>query len=404
MQNTESGNPSPDRAESMDTAWRRQVEEIECAAAGTAPPKAGETTRRLAEMRGRARRLIYTGDEELAPAAPSRAVTDEEAAGVPGDLKRLPPRALHRLDVALAAVRHSAVESCFYNLQLYAGMLAGGGAPTDIEAKLTRALEGVEPAAARIEVFLSDRVLSLAPVQEVFPEEAARAREALASLREIKERMDQSIAHANRIDDATSRPIPLASDGRAIQARIEQTTGALARMQARVDDRRVELASLLCAAAEAERPRIEAAGIRLTTSLQRVADARLFLDPATLTDAVAETLRNAVRHGFGGKADADRKPAGEICLTADWADAGRRVARVTIADNGDGVAPADLPQLARRGFSTGGTGEGLALVRRVIEEEHLGRFHVESRPGEGTNVLFELSIKADLAMIEPKGV
>lgn len=66
---------------------------------------------------------------------------------------------------------------------------------------------------------------------------------------------------------------------------------------------------------------------------------------------------------------------------------------VTIADNGSGIDPKDLPQIFEPFFTTkpSGTGLGLAVVQGIIRE-HGGRIDVESQPGQGTRVRISLPI------------
>ena len=67
--------------------------------------------------------------------------------------------------------------------------------------------------------------------------------------------------------------------------------------------------------------------------------------------------------------------------------------RVTIADNGAGINPQDLPHIFEPFFTTKptGTGLGLAVVHGIIKE-HSGRITVESHPGQGTRVTLTLPI------------
>ena len=86
-------------------------------------------------------------------------------------------------------------------------------------------------------------------------------------------------------------------------------------------------------------------------------------DPALLTRAIANILRNAAIHAG---------PSAQVSITAithaDTID-------LTISDNGPGVAPAELPRLFEpvyrpersRSRDTGGCGLGLAIVRSAIE-------------------------------------
>jgi two-component system sensor histidine kinase HydH len=71
---------------------------------------------------------------------------------------------------------------------------------------------------------------------------------------------------------------------------------------------------------------------------------------------------------------------------------GRRL-RVWVADTGEGIAAGDLGQVFEPFFSTkvGGSGLGLALVHRIVQE-HGGEIAVRSTPGTGTT--FTLSLPA----------
>jgi signal transduction histidine kinase len=61
------------------------------------------------------------------------------------------------------------------------------------------------------------------------------------------------------------------------------------------------------------------------------------------------------------------------------------VAAVTVTDTGRGIAPEYLPSIFRPFFTTkgNGTGLGLSLARRIVEE-HRGRIEVTSEVGKGT--------------------
>jgi signal transduction histidine kinase len=58
---------------------------------------------------------------------------------------------------------------------------------------------------------------------------------------------------------------------------------------------------------------------------------------------------------------------------------------VTVADDGPGIAPADLPLIFEPFFTRkgAGTGLGLSITQRIVQEHH-GRINVSSAPGEGT--------------------
>jgi len=75
------------------------------------------------------------------------------------------------------------------------------------------------------------------------------------------------------------------------------------------------------------------------------------------------------------------------------------VARLSVADEGDGIAPEHLPRLTERFFradpgrsrAIGGTGLGLAIVKHIVER-HKGRLDIASTLGVGTTVTVELPL------------
>jgi signal transduction histidine kinase len=81
---------------------------------------------------------------------------------------------------------------------------------------------------------------------------------------------------------------------------------------------------------------------------------------------------------------------GRIEVVVDGTDRG---ARVAVSDDGPGVPAEIRGQLFEPGVSTktGGWGIGLALARRIVEQQHGGR--VSFHPGEGgTGSVFVLEL------------
>ncbi len=66
---------------------------------------------------------------------------------------------------------------------------------------------------------------------------------------------------------------------------------------------------------------------------------------------------------------------------------------VSVADNGSGITPKDLPHVFEPFYTTksNGTGLGLAVVHGIIKE-HGGRIEVNSQPGQGTTMRLYLPI------------
>ena len=75
--------------------------------------------------------------------------------------------------------------------------------------------------------------------------------------------------------------------------------------------------------------------------------------------------------------------------------------RITVRDEGEGIAPEHLPRLTERFYrvdtgrsrSMGGTGLGLAIVKHIVER-HRGHLEISSRQGIGTSISFQLPTHA----------
>lgn len=72
----------------------------------------------------------------------------------------------------------------------------------------------------------------------------------------------------------------------------------------------------------------------------------------------------------------------------------QRMVRIRISDSGTGIKPENMPRLFEPFFTTkrNGTGLGLAVTRRIVEE-HNGAINVESQPGKGTTFTILLPAK-----------
>ncbi|MFN3988666.1 MAG: sensor histidine kinase [Erythrobacter sp.] len=116
-------------------------------------------------------------------------------------------------------------------------------------------------------------------------------------------------------------------------------------------------------------------------------------DLAQLEQVVRNLVDNAFKYGSAGT---------PVAVTLDLAR--EREARITVADQGEGIAPEQLPHLTRRFYRTdpgrsrasGGTGLGLAIVKHIVER-HRGRLDITSELGQGTRV----AVRLPLAEPEP---
>jgi signal transduction histidine kinase len=119
--------------------------------------------------------------------------------------------------------------------------------------------------------------------------------------------------------------------------------------------------------------------VRLEPDLPQVS-----ADPVALRRILENVVRNAVESLRGGR--------GTVTVAAEPLDGGSaRWVRITIRDDGCGMAEEQLERASDDFFTTkqGGTGLGLSIVRRLVMDLH-GRMSLESRPGQGTTVRVDL--------------
>jgi two-component system phosphate regulon sensor histidine kinase PhoR len=103
-------------------------------------------------------------------------------------------------------------------------------------------------------------------------------------------------------------------------------------------------------------------------------------DRAQLSQVVHNLIGNAMKYGRAGTPVITRLRRDQTGMV-----------RLSVADEGDGVAPEHLPRLTERFYrvdagrsrALGGTGLGLAIVKHIIER-HRGRFDITSTVGKGT--------------------
>lgn len=129
----------------------------------------------------------------------------------------------------------------------------------------------------------------------------------------------------------------------------------------------------------------EARGRGITFVREHPATLRVHGDPQRLLQVLRNLVANAVAH----------VPEGGV-ITVRLVDEGVR-ARLEVADNGPGIAPADRSRVferfwrgdAARARGKGGAGLGLAIVKQWVEM-HGGTVAVTSTPGAGARFIVEL--------------
>jgi len=162
---------------------------------------------------------------------------------------------------------------------------------------------------------------------------------------------------------------------------------SLSRVEAEKHDlptTQIDLASLV------ERAARDAAG---PTRMDRLV-LELTAEPVVLGDLqqLEQVVRNLVDNAM--KYGAEGKP---VTVVLDLLQGGQ--ARIAVTDEGEGIAPEQIPHLTRRFYRTdpgrsrasGGTGLGLAIVKHIVER-HRGRLDITSEVGKGTRVVVRLPI------------
>ncbi|MEJ7934162.1 ATP-binding protein [Sphingobium sp. AN558] len=105
-------------------------------------------------------------------------------------------------------------------------------------------------------------------------------------------------------------------------------------------------------------------------------------DRAQLSQLLHNLIGNSAKYGRAGTPIAVRLAAGPGGM-----------ARLTVADEGEGIGPDHLPRLTERFYrvdsgrsrAIGGTGLGLAIVKHIVER-HRGRLDIASTLGRGTTI------------------
>jgi len=144
----------------------------------------------------------------------------------------------------------------------------------------------------------------------------------------------------------------------------------------------LDLRGPLKLALEAVQTQAKAAGLRLTT-LGLEKPLRVRGDHSLLQEAIAAVLQNAVEAGHRG---------GHVRLRAERLRP--RLIRVTIEDDGKGIADADIDRLFQPFFTTKrqGSGLGLSAALRILQK-HDGAIDVHS-DGPGHGARFTLTLPA----------
>lgn len=196
---------------------------------------------------------------------------------------------------------------------------------------------------------------------------------------------------------------PAAEDAPARQRFLDIMDREASRMTRLIDDllslSRIELDKYV-------RPTTPIALVPLLNEVARTLAMRIEADQRTLTIDVADDLpavigdrdqilqvlhnlvSNALKYGRSGT---------PIRMAVERVDRPQPAVRVSVVDQGEGIAKEHLPRLTERFYrvdnsrsrSLGGTGLGLAIVKHIVER-HRGQLAIDSIEGVGTTISFTL--------------
>lgn len=111
----------------------------------------------------------------------------------------------------------------------------------------------------------------------------------------------------------------------------------------------------------------------------------LLLDRNRVLQILVNLIGNAKQAMSGG---VDRSP----CITIGASLADGRLLRVTIADNGDGIAPENLARIFSHGFTTRKNGHGFGLHSSILAAQEMGGSLSAHSDGAGQGATFTLEI------------
>ncbi|MGB6066505.1 MAG: PAS domain-containing sensor histidine kinase [Desulfomonilaceae bacterium] len=122
-----------------------------------------------------------------------------------------------------------------------------------------------------------------------------------------------------------------------------------------------------------------AKGVRISSNHLHTTAIQVTGEERFLVRALANILRNALK--FSPKGKEIKVSIGDANLEAF----------IRVEDRGPGIPPENLGKIFQLGFTTGGTGRGLYLARRIASA-HGGRIDVKSKPDNGATFTFWLPL------------
>jgi signal transduction histidine kinase/pSer/pThr/pTyr-binding forkhead associated (FHA) protein len=143
----------------------------------------------------------------------------------------------------------------------------------------------------------------------------------------------------------------------------------------------VNVSALAAECVELVTPQADERGVAVLTALDEIPP--IPADASGLHQVILNLLNNAL--------DAVEDQDGVVTVSSEYDESDCEV-RLRVTDNGKGIPPDQIEEIFTAFYSNKGqkgTGLGLAVTRKIVEEHH-GRVEVESEPGEGTTFVIHL--------------
>lgn len=186
---------------------------------------------------------------------------------------------------------------------------------------------------------------------------------------------------ADAVDEQTEGNLEdIAGEARRLDALVSQLLTLSLDKVSPVEMRPTDIGALIARARAVYEPLVNKRGNRLTLDVPEVLP-RARCNGDAVLQVLLNLLGNANRH----------TDAGKITLSAA---AKENHLAVTVADDGEGIAPDMLPYVFDREVSQGGTGIGLTLCKEMIEAQR-GTIEIRSEMNRGTAVTFTLPLSEE---------
>lgn len=222
--------------------------------------------------------------------------------------------------------------------------------------------------------------------------ERARVDFVANSSHELRTPLAAIIGFIETLDDSTTAADP------AVRERFLSVMMKEARRMQRLIDDLISLSRI-----EADKHRLPATPVDLRTLIAEVAGEMRGSDGEVHTGIVLALPEKSppvlgdrmqlsqVLHNLVGNALSYGRPGSKVTIALKRE--GQSRLRLSVSDQGDGIAPEHLPRLTERfyrvdpgrGRTHGGTGLGLAIVKHIVER-HRGQLDISSTEGVGTTV------------------